>query len=198
MNLTLHANDWWQLFLHFLSLSLLAVGGAITTSPDMHRYLVTQQSWLTDAQFTASIALAQAAPGPNILFVGLMGWHIGINAGGGHAAGAAAWPLGLLGLLLCMVAILLPSSVLTYTATQWAHRHREKRGVKAFKQGLAPLVVALLLATGWVLSSAHANPTTDWPLWLLTAVVTLLVWRTKLHLLWLLGAGALLGAFGLV
>lgn len=198
MNLTLHATDWWQLFLHFLSLSLLAVGGAITTSPDMHRYLVTQQSWLTDAQFTASIALAQAAPGPNILFVGLMGWHIGINAGGGHAAGSTAWPLGLLGLLLSLVAILLPSSVLTYTATQWAHRHREQRGVKAFKQGLAPLVVALLLATGWVLSSAHANPATDWPLWLLTAVATLLVWQTKLHLLWLLGAGALLGAFGLV
>ncbi len=198
MNLTLHATDWWQLFLHFLSLSLLAVGGAITTSPDMHRYLVTQQNWLTEAQFTASIALAQAAPGPNILFVGLMGWHIGINAGGGHAAGSTAWPLGLLGLLLSLVAILLPSSVLTYTATQWAHRHREQRGVKAFKQGLAPLVVALLLATGWVLSSAHANPATDWPLWLLTAVVTLLVWRTKLHLLWLLGAGALLGAFGLV
>ncbi len=198
MNLTLHATDWWQLCLHFLSLSLLAVGGAITTSPDMHRYLVTQQSWLTDAQFTASIALAQAAPGPNILFVGLMGWHIGINAGGGHAAGATAWPLGLLGLLLSLVAILLPSSVLTYTATQWAHRHREQRGVKAFKQGLAPLVVALLLATGWVLSSAHAHPATDWPLWLLTAVVTLLVWRTRLHLLWLLGAGALLGAFGLV
>lgn len=198
MNMTLHATDWWQLFLHFLSLSLLAVGGAITTSPDMHRYLVTQQSWLTEAQFTASIALAQAAPGPNILFVGLMGWHIGINAGGGHAAGSTAWPLGLLGLLLSLVAILLPSSVLTYTATQWAHRHREQRGVKAFKQGLAPLVVALLLATGWVLSSAHANPATDWPLWLLTAVVTLLVWRTKLHLLWLLGAGALLGALGLV
>lgn len=198
MNLTLHATDWWQLFLHFLSLSLLAVGGAITTSPDMHRYLVTQQNWLTEAQFTASIALAQAAPGPNILFVGLMGWHIGINAGGGHGAGSTAWPLGLLGLLLSLVAILLPSSVLTYTATQWAHRHREQRGVKAFKQGLAPLVVALLLATGWVLSSAHANPATDWPLWLLTAVVTLLVWRTKLHLLWLLGAGALLGAFGLV
>ena len=100
--------------------------------------------------------------------------------------------------MLSLVAILLPSSVLTYTATQWAHRHREQRGVKAFKQGLAPLVVALLLATGWVLSSAHANPATDWPLWLLTAVVTLLVWRTRLHLLWLLGAGALLGAFGLV
>ena len=61
------------LFGHFLLLSLLAVGGAITTAPDMHRYLVTQQHWLSDAQFTSSIAIAQAAPGPNVLFVAVLG-----------------------------------------------------------------------------------------------------------------------------
>jgi chromate transporter len=61
--LQLHAADWLSLFLHYLALSLLAVGGAISAAPDMHRYLVDQQHWLTDAQFNASIALAQAAPG---------------------------------------------------------------------------------------------------------------------------------------
>ncbi|HMS04436.1 MAG TPA: chromate transporter, partial [Burkholderiaceae bacterium] len=68
---TLGAADWLTLFTHFLSLSLLAVGGAITTAPDMHRYLVGSQHWLSDAQFNASIAIAQAAPGPNVLFVAL-------------------------------------------------------------------------------------------------------------------------------
>ena len=53
--------DWLALFLHYLSLSLLSIGGAITTAPDMHRFLVGQQGWLTDAQFSASIAIAQAA-----------------------------------------------------------------------------------------------------------------------------------------
>ena len=57
--------DWLALFTHFLSLSLLAVGGAITTIPDMHRYLVGEQRWLTDAQFTQSVAIAQSSPGPN-------------------------------------------------------------------------------------------------------------------------------------
>lgn len=198
MNITLHANDWLQIFLHFLMLSLLAVGGAITTAPDMHRYLVTQQAWLTDAQFTASIALAQAAPGPNVLFVALVGWTVGVNAGGGVAAGMAAWPLGALGVFLTMAAILLPSSTLTYVATRWAHHNRERREVKAFKQGMAPIVIALLIATGWVLSAAHDNPERDWRLWLLTLVSALLVWRTKLHLLWMLGAGAVLGAMGWV
>ena len=196
--LQLSAQDWLSLFNHFASLSLLAVGGAITVAPDMHRYLVTEQAWLTDAQFTASIALSQAAPGPNVLFVALLGFNVGLNAGGGPAAGLAAWGLGLLGVLVTMVAILLPSSVLTYSATRWAHHNRELRAVRAFKTGMAPIVIALLIATGWLLSAAHNVPARDWPLWLLTAGATVLVWRTKIHLLWLIGAGAVLGAFGWV
>ena len=64
--------DLPALFVHFLLLSLLAVGGAITTAPDMHRYLVTEHGWISDAQFTTSVALAQAAPGPNLLFVAVL------------------------------------------------------------------------------------------------------------------------------
>ena len=85
--------NWIELFTHFASLSLLAVGGAITTAPDMHRYLVAEQGWLSDAQFSSSIALSQAAPGPNVLFVALLGWNVGVNAGG---PGMAGWLLGAL------------------------------------------------------------------------------------------------------
>jgi chromate transporter len=190
--------NWVDLFTHFASLSLLAVGGAITTAPDMHRYLVDERGWLSEAQFTSSIALSQAAPGPNVLFVALLGWNVGLNAGGGPSAGFMAWGMALLGVLVTMVAIMLPSSVLTYTATRWAHRNRELRAVRAFKTGMAPIVIALLVATGWLLSAAHNQPATDGPLWLLTACATWLVWRTKIHLLWLIGAGAVLGALGLV
>jgi len=95
MTLAFTPADWLALFTHFLTLSLLAVGGAITTAPDMHRYLVTDQHWLTEVQFTSSIALAQAAPGPNVLFVALMGWNVGLNAGGGLGAGWHAAALGL-------------------------------------------------------------------------------------------------------
>ena len=104
----------------------------------------------------------------------------------------------MLGVLVTMVAIMLPSSVLTYTATRWAHHNRELRAVRAFKTGMAPIVIALLIATGWLLSVAHNQPARDWPLWLLTLASILLVWRTRIHMLWLIGAGALLGAFGLV
>jgi chromate transporter len=190
--------DWLALLLHFMSLSLLAIGGAITTVPEMHSYLVTQKMWLSDSQFTSSIALAQAAPGPNVLFIALIGWHVGLNAGGGMAAGWHAWWSALAGVLVAMVGIMLPSTTLTFLAARWGHQNRELRAVRAFKQGMAPIVIALLISTGWILAASHGAPLEHWRLWLVTAVTALVVWRTRLHMLWLLGAGAALGAFGFV
>jgi chromate transporter len=198
MTISLTLADWLALLGHFLSLSLLAVGGAITTAPDLHRYLVTQQHWLSDSQFTSSIALAQAAPGPNVLFIALFGWNVGMNAGGGVGAGATAWPWAALGVMCAMIGILVPSTTLTFTVARWGHQNRQLRAVRAFKQGMAPIVIALLIATGWILVVNQDNALASWPRWLLTAVTALLVWRTRLHMLWLLGAGGLLGWFGWV
>ncbi len=196
--LVVSLQDWITLFLHYLSLSLLSIGGAITTAPDMHRFLVVQQHWLSDAQFTASLAIAQSAPGPNVLFIALLGWNVGVNAGG---------PLtGLLGVFVTMLGILIPSTTLTYAAAQWGQRNRQLRAVRAFKQGMAPVVVALLLATSWILAAsssiAASTQGSRWmdnaPLWLLTAGVAVVVWRTRLHLLWLLALGAVLGGYRLI
>jgi len=186
--LQMHPLDWLNLFVHYLGLSLMAVGGAISTAPDMHRYLVDQQHWMTEPQFNASITLAQAAPGPNVLFVALMGWQVGVNAGSLSSA--------LLGMALTMTGMLLPSATLTYVASRWGHNNRDLRAVRAFKQGMAPVVIGLILATGWLMSSAHGEVAADWRLWLVTAVATVVVWKTKVHLLWLLAAGGLLGWFG--
>lgn len=190
IHITLDWHDWLNLFGHYLLLSLMSLGGAISTTSEMHRFLVEQHGWLTQAQFNDSIALAQAAPGPNVLFVALMGWKVGMNAGSTAAA--------FFGVATTMTGILLPSTIFTYQVAQWGHRNRELRAVRAFKAGMAPIVIALLIATGWLLSAAHNQPSRDWPLWLLTACATVLVWRTKIHLLWLIGAGAVLGAFGWV
>jgi chromate transporter len=188
--LVLSWTDWLDLFGHYLMLSLMSIGGAISTTPEMHRYLVEQHHWLTQAQFNESIALAQAAPGPNVLFVALMGWHVGMNAG---SMGAA-----LAGVAVTMLGILIPSTVLTYTAAQWGHRNRELRAVRAFKQGMAPTVIALLVSTSFILGAAGGDARRDWPLWLLALASGLVIWRTKLHLLWLLALGAVLGALQLV
>ena len=182
--------DWLNLFGHYLLLSLMSVGGAISTTPEMHRFLVEQHHWLSQAQFNESIALAQAAPGPNVLFVALMGWHVGLNAGSMAAA--------LLGVAATMLGILIPSTILTYSAARWSYRNRSLRSVRAFKQGMAPLVIGLLLSTAWILATAGGNGDHHWPLWCLSLVCGLLIWRTRIHLLWLLALGAVLGALQLV
>jgi chromate transporter len=120
------------LFGHFISLSLLSIGGAISTAPDMHRYLVTQQGWLSDAQFSSAIAIAQAAPGPNILFVAVMGFQ---------AAGLA-------GVAATLLGIMLPSTTLALAAARWGHARQHWPAVVAFKVGMAPVTVAPRLAAG--------------------------------------------------
>ncbi|WP_443082448.1 chromate transporter [Tepidimonas sp.] len=109
-----------------------------------------------------------------------------------RAAGEAGLALG---------AMLLPSSLLAYGIARWLQRHHSWWPVQAFRLGMAPVVLGLLGATGWVLARGAAPGTAatpPWALWLITAVTAALVWRTRMHLLWLLAAGAALGVLGLV
>jgi chromate transport protein ChrA len=105
-----------------------------------------------------------------VLFVALMGWHVGMNAG---STGAA-----LLGVLVTMVGIMTPSTVITYTAARWGHRNRDLRAVRAFKQGMAPIVIALLLSTAWIMASSVGGAVlAHWPLWLTVVASGLVIWR---------------------
>jgi chromate transporter len=174
---TLTLADALSLFVHFLVLSLLAIGGAIVVAPEMHRLMVGQVHLLDDAQFNASIALAQAAPGPNVLFVAVLGYQ---------AAGLA-------GAAVTLAGIMLPSTLLAIGAARWAQARQHRIGVRAFKAGVAPITIALLAATGWVLTAQNPTP----PVILVTAISALLAWRTRVHVLWLIAAGAIAGATGL-
>ncbi len=170
--------DLLALFGHFLLLSLLAIGGAITVAPDMHRVLVGEMGLLSDAQFNASIAIAQASPGPNVLFVAVMGYQAA----------------GLSGAAAMLAGIMLPSTTLALAAARWSHARRDWRAVRAFKAGMAPIVIALMFATGWILSAETPG---RWHL-LLTVFAAVLVWRTRLHLLVMIAVGAVAGGLGWV
>jgi chromate transporter len=164
------------LFGHLLLLSLLAVGGALAVVPDIRRVMVTNMALLTDAQFNASVAIAQAAPGPNVLFVAALGYQ---------AAGFAGAAVDLFG-------ILLPSSTLAYGVARWGHARRDWRFVRAFKAGMAPIVVALIFGTGWSIAAQMV----DWRLLVFAALVALVAWRTRVHVVVLVVAGAVVGALG--
>lgn len=170
--------DLLALWLHFSVLSLLAVGGAITTAPDMQRYLVGEQGWMSDAQFTAGVAIAQAAPGPNILFVAVMGWHV---------AGVA-------GVLATMLGIMGPSSLLALAVGRYGRRRADSMLLRAFTAGLTPLTLGLLLSTGWVLTAPTRHEPMAVALVLLTALLSA---ATRLSPMWLIAAGAVVGALAL-
>jgi chromate transporter len=171
--IVLSGTEWWGFFLHFLMLSLLSIGGAINTVPDMQRYVVGDRQWLSPEQFSASVALAQAAPGPNLLFVPVIGYQVA----------------GLAGAFVALLGMLIPSSTVALSATRWMQRHRDAIGVRAFVAGLLPVTLGLLLSTGWVLAQAlRGSP------WLVgfVAVVALATWRSKVPpVLWVLVGGAL-------
>jgi chromate transporter len=163
---------------HCVLLSLLSIGGAITVAPEMHRILVEQHHLLSDAQFTSAIALAQAAPGPNVLFVAVLGFFL---AGVGGAVAA-------------LIAIMLPSTTLALGLVRWAQAREDRLGVRAFRASMPALTLGLVAATAWLLAPGHDQPR----LLALAVISALLVWRTRVHLLWLVGAAALLGAMGWV
>jgi chromate transporter len=176
----LHGLSWSELLQlagHFALLSLLAVGGAITSASEMQRYLVVEHGWIDPLQFNVSIAIAQAAPGPNILFVALLGWSVA----------------GPLGMLATMVGIMGPSSVLAFVVGRLRHARRDALGVQAFSVGLAPLTIGLLIATGWVL----ALPSITHPLALaLVPATVLFMLKTQRSPLWMIAVGAAVGALG--
>lgn len=183
----------WALLLFELSLSLLSVGGVIVLASEQHRFLVLEQGWITDQQFQASIALAQAAPGPNVLFLALWGWHVGLNAGAASGVPGLAWGSALAGALICLMGTLLPTSVLTVVVGRLTQRFGHRSGVKALRIGLAPVVVGAMLATSVILARAPGTQDQQLGLWALAVAACLLVWRTRVHLLVLLALGALAG-----
>ena len=138
--LGLHGLGWLdvlQLFGHFAVLSMLAVGGAISTAPDMQRYLVQQRGWMSAEDFTSAVAIAQSAPGPNILFVALMGWQV---------AGVA-------GVVATMGGIMLPSSLLAVSVARYGRRRADALPMRAFTGGMVPITLGLLASTGWLLAA---------------------------------------------
>lgn len=168
-----------DLFSQFFLLAFVAFGGASALLPELHRVVVENRQWLDDTTFTHLFAIAQGAPGPNVLVVTLIGWEI---AG---IAGALAATLG-----MC-----LPMSLVIYLLFGHWEKFRHAPWRLAVQQGVAPLAVGLVAASSYVIARS-SEP--SWAGWLLIAIVVALQMKTKIHPLLLIAAGAALGLLGLV
>jgi chromate transporter len=168
-----------ELAIVFGQLSLLAFGGANSVIPELQRQVVDVHHWMSAHDFAALYALAQAAPGPNMMVVSLVGWRV---------AGVA-------GALVTTTAVALPSSVLTlFVAGAW-YRFKDADWRKAVQAGLQPVTAGLIMASAALLIE---STTVDWTAGLVTIVAAGLFLSGKFHPLLLLAVAALAGAVGLV
>ncbi|MDB5450343.1 MAG: chromate transporter [Phenylobacterium sp.] len=158
------------LIIDFAILSLAAFGGASTIAPPLRELAVWRRHWMSDTEFLQLYAVARAAPGPNILIASAIGWKVA----------------GVVGLLVATAAILLPSSIVCLALGRLAVRYEHTRFVQALKQGLAPVAVGLILASGVAIARA-ADP--DLLAWALTAAGAAWVLFARRNPLWILGLG---------
>ncbi len=161
----------------FALISLIAVGGATATLPEIHRQIVDGLHWMDDASFANIIAVAQIAPGPNVMIIGMIGWQV---------AGAA-------GLGVAMAATLVPSCALAFAASRIMRRFSGIGIVAVAREALAPIAVGLILASGLILAqAADRNVLTV----MITAGVTIFIALTRANPLFGIVAGAVLGFIG--
>lgn len=168
-----------DLFLRFCLLSLLAVGGANSTLPEMHRQIVEVNGWISSAEFASLYAITQAAPGPNVLIVSVIGWKIA----------------GITGALACTAGMCGPSSLLAYTVGKLWFRYQHSPWRRIIERALAPITIGLVLGSGCLLTrttSAH------WQGYVLAFVTAILAFRLRVNPLWWLICAALIGATGLL
>src|ERR1700726_4777965 len=168
---------WLQILILFGSLSLLSIGGGNSVLPEMHQRSVNDYRWLTDTQFADIFAISQAAPGPSILIVTLIGYKAA----------------GVLGGLLATVAVMLPAAILVYFVTLF-WQHAEKSPLRhAIEKGFAPLTVGLVLASAYIMGKSTDH---DWRAYLLTGLCTLVFIFTKTNPLIVVSIAGLIGFLG--
>lgn len=179
-------------FLHivmlFSSLSLLSIGGGNTVIPEMHIKSVRDYQWLTDQQFADVFAISQAAPGPSMLIVTLIGYKAGLGADDNIV-------MGIFGAIVATVFMILPAGLLVFFVAQFWEKAKNSPVRTAIEKGFAPLTVGLVLASGYVMSQTADH---DWRTYTLTGVCTVIFTVTKLNPLVVVGVAGLLGYLNIV
>jgi len=163
---------------YFALLSLFAVGGANSAIPEMHRISVETMRWMTDKQFADSFAIAQMSPGPNVIIVTLIGYHVA----------------GLAGAAVATIAMCGPTCALAFLVTRVWDRFKHARWRVAIQGGLVPLSLGLIAASAFVLTSVADRNVYAAAVTAATAVVG---FATRLNPLWIFAAAGTLGLFGL-
>jgi len=164
---------------HFALLSLFAIGGANAAIPEMHRLAVDVMHWMNDRQFSDMFAMAQISPGPNVIIVTLIGYHVA----------------GFAGALVTTAAMTVPTCTLAFLIARVWDRFKGARWRKAIQAGLVPLSLGLMAASAFVVARAADQ---SWVAVAITVVTAAVAYFTRVNPLWTFAIAALIGLAGLL
>jgi chromate transporter len=164
---------------YFALLSLFAIGGANAALPEMHRLAVEVMHWMNDRQFADMFAIAQVTPGPNVIVVTLIGYHVA----------------GLLGAVVATLAMCGPTCVLAFFVGRVWDRFKDAPWRTMIQAALVPVSIGLIGASAAVVARATAQSTVAVAV---TAVTALVTYTVRVNPLWLFAGAALLGLGGLM
>ena len=167
------------LAVQFAIMALLAVGGANAVVPEMHRLAVEQRMWMSEREFTDMFAMSQAAPGPNVMLVTLIGYHVA----------------GIVGAIVTTVAMCGPTAVLAHFLSSAWDRFKDRPWRVVVQAGLVPISVGLVGASAIVLTQAADH---SWMAAVITIITAAIAFWTRWNPLWLIGIAGLAGLTGWV
>ncbi len=165
---------FFKLFYVFASFSLLMFGGAYVFIPVLQDAVVSTYGWVTQREFVDAVAMSQMMPGPVIVSVAFIGFKAA----------------GLLGALVSIVAIILPSTVVMLLCTRMLDRIQQSQASRAALRGVRAAVVGMVIAAALLIGK-----TSD-PSWIslaifIAALIALL--RYRIEAVWLLPVAGLCG-----
>ncbi|MDE6243642.1 MAG: chromate transporter [Muribaculaceae bacterium] len=140
----------------YIKIGIFGFGGGYAML-SLVEHSVVDPGWITETTFTDIVAISQMTPGP----IGInSATYIGFVAPGQVDPTHFAGPLwGILGSILCTLAVVLPSYLLVLYSAHFIRRHSESGIIKGIFSGLRPVVVGLIASAAILLmNSANFNP----------------------------------------
>ena len=142
----------------FTKAGAFVFGSGLAIVPFLHAGVVTENHWLTEAQFLDAVAVAMITPGPVVITVGFIGYLI------------AGFP----GACIAALATFLPCYLFTVIPAPHFKKIAKNTSIKAFVDGITAAVVGALAGAVIVIA---ARSIVDIP----TAVIAIMTLATLIY-----------------
>lgn len=129
--------EWLRLLWGFFLANVLGYGGGPASIPLMYNEIVTHYHWLDDTEFSNVLALGNTLPGPIATKIAAF---VGFDVSG------------IPGLLIALLATIVPSAAAMIILLRLLQKHRSSPVVKGLTLLVQPVIAVMMLVLTWQLA----------------------------------------------